>query len=226
MKHCTKCNVDVNTSRKTCPICFTPLNIKETEVSYEPYKKLVRTHKLNLSTKIFLFLSIIAIIVVGVINYLTINKTDYYWSVISIFSIIYAWTLVRNLILSKGNIVSRLTINAFMLSLLLYLIDYFGAKTPTYWSLNYVIPFVIVTTMIVSIFIVLIKKNIFVDSIISLLMLILMGIVQFIFYRYLKVYNTLWTSLMTLSASGIILLGLIIFKGRELKKEVKKRFYF
>lgn len=226
MKNCPNCGIKANTERKTCPICFSPLNNIEENGTYEPYKGHSHKHKMNMSTKIFLFFTIITVGVLILVNYLTINKSEYYWSVISIASILYAWNFVKVLLLSRKNIVSRLAINAFLVAILLFIIDYFGSKNPTYWSLNYVTPFFILTTMIISVLIILIKKNLFIDSIISLLMLCLMGVTQFILYRYVDVVNIFWTSVMVIGASCILLIGMIIFQYSNFKDEIKKRFYF
>ena len=61
MKHCNKCNLDVNTFKKTCPLCGELLDSDSEQcdvVLYPKYK--VKAKKKNMALRVILFLLIVA----------------------------------------------------------------------------------------------------------------------------------------------------------------------
>jgi uncharacterized membrane protein YvbJ len=75
MKHCNKCNLDVNTFKKTCPLCGELLDSDSEQcdvVLYPKYK--VKAKKKNMALRVVLFLLIVASITTIIVNYYTFES--------------------------------------------------------------------------------------------------------------------------------------------------------
>ena len=83
MKRCNKCNIDFNTDRKSCPFCRSILE-EVTESNHQPYPKYQEmSKKKRIVEKIFIFLSLIAVIVSIVSNYYDyVAGHTYQWSAV------------------------------------------------------------------------------------------------------------------------------------------------
>ena len=98
MKHCKKCNIDVNTEGHVCPICNDVLVEKKGDNVNKPngYPQLINKHRFPFVVKLFAFLSIIASIICAFVNYKTFNsEAPSYWSIIVIAGILYCWGIAR-----------------------------------------------------------------------------------------------------------------------------------
>lgn len=231
MKKCNKCNITYNTNRFTCPFCKSLLeetNESQVITEYQEYPKFKdKVKKVNLPQKILLFLSLIAIIVVFITNYYEYKKGNHsLWSLIALMSIITIWSFIKGLIISKKNPAKRIFTFGFNLSLLILSIEYFSITNKgdyTNWSLNYVIPFILVATLLAITIVTLANHKNFSDYVgyIFWTSVLLMS------YRLLHIFNicdVLWTSLLCLLYGFTTLIALLFFAGKNTLEEVKKRF--
>lgn len=231
MKHCHECNVDIDTSRVTCPFCKDILEDKNDEKtkmeSYENFKEKKRpTH---LVRKIFIFLSLIAIFVCCIINFLTFEKS--YWSLIIVGSIIYLWVLIGFTILSRHNIALKLLLQAIAIALILTFIQ---METPSvHWLIPYALPFIMVATTFAITLLIFIKIMRYKDYMLYLIMVALIGIIPLILAcadttSHLFIVNDkviMWPSIVCCSYAGFTIIGLFLFGNRATKAEFIKRFH-
>ena len=146
MKKCNECNIDVNSIRKTCPLCGQLLKAdKEKSIDYHLYPQYLHTEKkANLVLRIFLFISLVVILVSMLINLLTYNDSKSLWSLYVILGVWYGWVLLRYTILSRLNIAGRLLLQ--MISISLIVIGVEKVSKGSGWALEYVIPFICIIT--------------------------------------------------------------------------------
>lgn len=224
MKRCPKCKVFVNTERKTCPLCFAFLQDgdgpDEKLTPYPKYKS--KIFKYNLFFRSLVFFSIIGIFVSVVVNVLTYRDNPNPWSIIVISGLLYFWILLRSTVRREGNIPRQLMVQSLTLSLLLYIIDLLSGNIG--WSLNYVIPFLSMSSLLSIISILLGNTLKFNDYVSALFAAAILGFIPFILWLF-QVVEELWPSLAAASLSFSTIIGMFIFAGRNIKEELKKRFH-
>ncbi|XMB72849.1 DUF6320 domain-containing protein [Mycoplasmatota bacterium WC30] len=224
MKKCDKCNITIETKQPYCPLCHQILS-GETDPNFkEVYPEYVSLRKKILPTtkKVLLLSTIISIIILIIVNIL--DKSGKYWSLIPIGAIVYFWFLVRVGILSRRNMAFRLALLTVLLILLLIYIDYTTVQVDNGWSLNYVMPFLLVTCNLAISFILWIKRLNYRDYFFYLLIVIVFSIVP-LFLAFFKVVEIAWPSIASFGLALTILLFIVFFFPKSIKEEIKKRFH-
>lgn len=224
MKRCPKCNVNINSLRKTCPLCGEILSEDKTKAEgiclYPHYN--YEEKKTNLFLRISLFISIVAIFVVVVINILTYRNSQTLWSIYVVMGVAYGWILLRSTILSRRNIAGRLLIQMLTLSGIVIGIEKVSKSSG--WALEYVVPFICILTTQAIVILLISKKMRYNDYLLYLLVAILISFVPIILY-WSGVVKVLWPSISAACVAIITILGMIIFADRATKDELKKRFH-
>lgn len=226
MKKCLKCNLKVNTFKKTCPLCGEILtDDKETleVVPYPNYK--VQAKKKNVALKIIKFLLIIASIASIVINYYTFSSFNYLWSVIVLASAIYLWLFLKDTILSKRLMAQRLVILSIASSVFFILVDLVSLNDyKLNWSIEYMVPFISIASTLTILFILFIKKIKYRSYLLHLFASIIIGFVPLVLILT-NVVNVVWPSLASSGLSLATIIGIFIFADKETRSEIKKRFH-
>lgn len=224
MKRCNKCNIEINTSLKYCPLCHQELSgdVPNDFVELYPKKQSLRKTVMPAFKKSILMMTLISTILLGLINYLSFDGT--YWAVIPVIAIIYFWLLLRVGIFSKTNITFKLMVLSVLLILLLIGVDFYSVPENNGWSLDYLMPFLLVASNITISLIIWIKNINYHDYIFSLLVIIIFSLTPIILVK-LNIITILWPSIVSLGLALFILLILIFFLPDWLKDEIKKRFH-
>ncbi|MDD3171690.1 MAG: DUF6320 domain-containing protein, partial [Bacilli bacterium] len=210
MKRCPKCGIDVNTSRKTCPLCYEILteidgNKLESPV-YPEYRQPKK--KTNFFFKSVIFLAITAIIITALINAVTYTKETGLWSFYVLVSMVYFLILIKSSVLSRSNPAKKIVIQMITLSILVIAIDLIGRSSG--WSYTYVVPFLSLASTS-TIGIILLSKTLrYSDYVVYLFSSLVIGLIPFILWIF-KLVKVLWPSLMAACFSLIILLAMVIF---------------
>lgn len=239
MKKCPECKIKIATNRKTCPLCLNVLQDDDDDsyisLPYPKYKE--PSYKSHLIKKIFLYLSIIVIGICGLINILTYHNTPSYWSLIVLFGIIYLWVLINFTIISKRNMAFRLFLQAFFLSILMLIIESTAKQTSGingYWFIPYVMPFIMMATLITIVFIVFIKTMRYRDYMLYMFMIAIIGFIPIIialieptakYFISTTGVHVIWPSIACAGLGVATILGMIIFGDKATKDEFKKRFH-
>jgi len=224
MKKCDKCNIVIETNQLYCPLCHQVLSGETKPGFLETYPEYVSLRRQILPTtkKILLFLTIISIIVLGLINLL--DDSGYYWSLIPIGSILYFWVLLRVGVLSKRNIAFKLGLLTILLILLLVYIDYTTVHETDGWSINYLLPLLLLSCNLAISAILWIKRLNYRDYFFYLLIIIIFSIVPLIL-AFVNVITVFWPSLASFALALSILLFVVFFFPKSIKEEIKKRFH-
>lgn len=231
MKHCRECNIDIDTNRVTCPFCrdiLDEVDDKKTIMeSYESYKE--TPYKNHMVRKIFLFLSLIAVFVCMLVNFLTFNGS--YWSLLVVGGIIYLWVLIRFTIMSKQNIALKLLLQAIAIGIILFFIQV--ENRSVHWLMPYALPFMVVATIFSITLLIFIKIMRYKDYMLYLIMVALIGIIPLIlcfvkstqFLFIVKEKLIIWPSIVCCSYAAFTILGMFVFGERATKQEFIKRFH-
>ena len=225
MKKCPNCKVKFKTNRLSCPFCHKILEDIPGDNNYQEYPKYQQeiTPK-RIPLKICIFLSLIAIFVTILINFLTLNKENpKYWFAIVIGGLIFLWILVGVTIISKNNIALKIILQAITIGLLLYAIE-INTDIKGGWSVIYVIPFIIIGIILSTSILTLSIPKKANSYILYLFTICLIGIVPFIICLVCKL-NPLWPSLACLSLSGFTIIGIFLFGYKIFKEEINKKLH-
>ena len=230
MKKCNKCDITYNTNRYTCPFCknlLTDQKDESIETIYQPYPKFKdKIKKTNLIQKILVFLSIIAIIIVITANYYEYKEeTKSLWSIITLLGIVTIWSLIKGLIISKKNIAKRIINFGFCLILLILSIEYLSITSQgnySNWSINYVIPFILMGILTTINLLMLIRRKKFSDYMGYQFWLSIILILYRLLYT-LNITSVIWPSLAALIYGISSIIALFFFGGKNTKEEFKKR---
>ncbi len=222
MKSCKYCNVTVETEKDFCPLCFNKLidDGNEVEIFYpqnlneKPAKKPTK-----FLYKLFLFITLCALAICAVINYLT--TPDVLWSVVVGCGLLYVWVLVAHTILSKQSVFKKVLLQILSILLLLFFTE---KLSDSLWLFAYVYPSVSLGVIITTLMMLFIKSNrseyLIGFSFIYLLMDIL-SILILIFYRnsfyLLNLINVIFCS--------FAFIGLLIFGFNAMKAEIAKKWH-
>lgn len=221
MKRCNKCNLNVNSHRKTCPLCGQILenpNKETPPMLYPPYNGNIK--RINLFLRILMFVSLVTIFISLLINFLTTPKD--LWSIYVIIGVFYGWVLLRSTIMSKSNVALRLIVQMVALSIVVW-----GIQENSHsgnWALDYVIPCIGILTTLSIIIIIMSKPMKYSDYLFYLLIAVLIGFVPIILY-FTEIVTVLWPSIAAAGLSIVTILGMIFFADRATKDELKKRFH-
>jgi hypothetical protein len=227
MIKCSYCNVAIDSQHKNCPLCDKRLkNEGSSKTVYPSYQKSYQQIKAFTIYKLYLFLTIAAVIISITINLLTIETHVPLWSVIVTVTLLYVWITVRSTFLSKTHIGGKILIQFLSSSVLVVIYDIYGSFSK--WSTNYAIPFLIVLSIMVITIIAIAKKS-FTDDydnymgyLLATFFISLCPIVLFIF----NLATVLWTSVIAFIYSLLTIIGLFVFSDKKFKEETKKRFHF
>lgn len=227
MKNCDKCHVDINTNQEYCPLCHQVLSGENDPDFHELYPEYVplRREVLPLTKKVLLFLTIVSILTLIAINWLTWGENNSLWSLIPIGSILYFWLIVRYGVLSKQNIAFKLFLLTTVLVLILNLIDrVYGDPATRGWALDYVTPLAFLACNLAISVIIWVRKINYRDYIFYLITIMVFSLIPIVL-ALTSVIKIVWPSVAALGAAIFILLFIIFFFPRSIKDEIKKRFH-
>ncbi len=222
MKKCKYCQVEVETKKDFCPLCFNHLEMVDNKV--EPFYELRKFNETTQKTsnflyKLFLFLSICIGSVCLIINRLT--NPNLWWSLVVIFSVLYVWVLVAHTILSKQSVFKKVLLQILSILILLY----FSEKiSPSDWLVSYVLPSVSICSVIVSLMLLFISKKRREYLIGFLFIYLVLGLVS-TFCIVFKWDTFFIINLINAILCGLCLVGVLIFGFGAMKEELQKKWH-
>ena len=220
MKHCDKCNVDVNTTHTHCPLCFNEIKGENTtplmySVSEAKPNDIQKTHK---ARKILALISIAVIAICAVINYLT--KTPF-WSGIVAASIVYVWIFVKHTIMSHRSAFEKILLQVLSVIGLLLITNYVSGGG---WFVEYVLPALLTIVVVILDFMLFISKRRRQLQVSFILIEVLVLIISIIFV-ILNAVSFKLMHIITLITASLSILGVIIMDGKNLFQEISKKFH-
>lgn len=223
VNRCDKCNVSVDENLKRCPLCqksITDIDRKDENLLYPKYK--VDKQKGRLVFKYFLFMSIALASTTIFINLLTLKFYHELWFLYIVLAILYSWLLVRNTILSKMHTGAKILFQLFGISSILYIVDVNTGFNN--WSVNYVLPFLLIGTTLLITIIVYTKKLLWSQYIGYAITAIFIGFIPIILYG-LRVIDVFIPSAVSALYSILTLILMFVFSNKKFKDEFVRRFH-
>lgn len=219
MKNCKSCNVKVSSNDNVCPLCKTVLTGTGTEQTYPKITE--NKNSYNLIIRIYLFLSVVGIVVTAVVNFLTYN--GFMWSIISTAALLYFWSIISHAIKHNVHIAYKIFIQTLCISILTVVIDVVIGYTG--WSVNYVVPGLTATANVTVLILVIINRMDWKNYILYQIAIIALGFIPIILL-FCNLIHAVWYTVISVGISFAILCGTIIFSDKDVKSELKRRLHF
>lgn len=220
MKYCNKCKTHITGSLTYCPLCQSELVVIDEKVE-ELYPMAYESDAANyMILKIFAFISVVVSILSVFMN--IIIPTKVWWSLIVVATFVCLWISLSIAISKHKNILKYLLHQSIIISLFSIFLDYFTGRYG--WSINFVIPVIFTLAMIVMYILSKILRLQAGEYMIYLLLDALFGIIPILFLVTDSVKYTV-PSFICILVSLISVTALIIFEGRTMLSELKRRLH-
>lgn len=224
MSKCNHCGIILeHVNGQQCPLCFeaivdNPLTSRNTWYpSYEVKKTEVSR---NLFFHLSLFLSI-AIISICLFFNLLINAGNL-WFLYVVGPVLYLLLLLNSTILSKKHVANKILLQVVGMSSMLFLIDLLCGFHK--WSVNIVIPILVITATLLITVIIGIKKMRWYEYVKYITVMIFLGFIPIILY-FIGISNSIWASAITALYALLTLAGMFLFSAK-FKNEFVRIFHF
>lgn len=220
MKYCEKCKANVVGTATYCPLCQNKLVITEIKDD-EIFPVLPPTKdRYSLLFKVLTFFSLTVSILSITLNFL--QPREGWWSILVVGTLGCVWLSVVVAIIKHRNILKYLLYQILIILLFTIFVDY---RIGWYgWSITYVLPIIFTGAMIVMYSLSKILKLETGDYMIYLLLDALFGIIPIIFIGS-DVVQTDLPSMICIIVSIVSVTALIVFEGRNMYNELKRRLH-
>ena len=139
MSRCKQCNIEVLDETERCPLCHSVLEPTiEVENMYPDVK--IKTRRMMLLSRIYLFVAIVAEAVLVAVNHYGDFETA--WSLVTGLIFFYGYLVVRFAILGKTGYIAKTIVLTLIAILILIAIDFVNGYRG--WSVRYVFPAAII----------------------------------------------------------------------------------
>jgi hypothetical protein len=220
MKTCEKCGVSVAGGFERCPLCQNALTGEaRNEDEVFPFIPLA-INKHSLSFRLLLLGSAAAVIVSFIVNWMLPRSG--FWSLFVILGVACVWIGLLTAIRKRHNILKNLSYQVTIVSILSVLWDVFTGWHG--WSVDYVIPIAFVSVMTATAILAHILKMPTETYMVYSVLLIVYGIIPAIFVLSGLSANV-YPSLICVAGSLLSLAALLIFEGRNMTEELKRRLH-
>lgn len=220
MRECDKCKIEVIGQATYCPLCQSELKNKEqeTEDSFpvippqvDPYYLVVRV------------LSFVCLVIGSIALLINIIlPIEGWWSILVIGTAACVWTSVITAISKYKNILKYLCYQSIIILLFAFYMDYFIGWHG--WSITYVLPILFTLAMVVMYVLSKVLHLATGDYMIYLLVDALFGIIPIIFIGS-DVLSTDIPSVICVIVSIVSVSALIVFEGKSMYSELKRRLH-
>ena len=217
MNKCDRCNVEIVAS-KFCPLCGRCVSEKDNFSKVYPDaipEKVGAKYALRIVFGVLLLLNLLAVALE-----LIITKTFYYsWHILVPSILLYFCVYFP--IKKHWSLTGVINISLFMLSGYVIFLELF---TKTYgWGLYYVIPFVLLGSIILCLIYMWISKFNKVDMQVTLIVSSLLSLADFLYVYLTK--GVYWPATTSLLTGFAIVFILFVIKSRRAKKNLQKNFH-
>jgi hypothetical protein len=222
MKSCKKCAVSVNGSFARCPLCqhtLTTDSVSEPTAATFPFLPLIKQKHIFLHRMLQLC-SVAAVIVSVAVN--RAFPSGQVWSLFVIAGVACMWLGLIVAIRKRHNILKNLAYQMHVVCILAVWWDLFTGWRG--WSVDYVIPITFMSVMAATTILARVLKMPASDYIIYLVLLIFYGIIPVIFI-ITGLCTVIYPSLSCVAGSLVSLAALLIFEGRNMAAELRRRFH-
>lgn len=215
MKKCLNCNLHIGGARQQCPFCNARLVGESSELNW-PHPKKLRWQSFLYKLQLFIVLALMVLSIS--LDFMLELNTGKHWSIPVALWALSLEVLLRYFI-NKSVVVPAIVTESAIHAMLLLIFTgwYLGFLNPI---TRYVVPIVIVATLITNFVFSLIDKH--GNALIYLLCNIVIPLVPYVILIIRKsVIPITWT--ICVNTSIITLIGICVFRGRSVLNEIEKR---
>lgn len=225
MRYCERCKVNIAGEQENCPLCngyLAPDDGNSTNSDAEEIFPMIPTiyHQYNFFFRIMIWVSVIVTVVSFAINFAWPEHG--LWSLVVAAGISSFWALMIFAVRKRRDLSKSILYQLLIASLLVVVWDRFMGWHR--WSIDYVIPILCVSGMLSMGILSRVMKQYINDPMLYLSIYGALGFVPLIplVFGWL---NVIYPSLICVVISVISLSGLLLFRGRQMKQELKKRMH-
>lgn len=219
MSKCRQCNIEVLDETERCPLCNTVLDeTVEMENMYPDIR--VKTRKLVLFSRIYLFLAVVIEIIL--INICMLSEVQSLVYIISGFVLLFGYIVIKYAILGTSGYIAKTVVLTVIAVIMLVAIDFFVGYDG--WSVNYVLPSgILLIDAGILVLMVINRKNWQSYLMLQIFMVICSSVA--VVLSVFQIITEPIVSIIALNVSVILLLGTVIVGGRRSRVELKRRFH-
>lgn len=220
MKYCEKCKVNVEGNRKYCPLCQSQLT-ELTPENREAFPKIPTVYRqYHLFFRLLIFLSVAAVVICSVLNALFPAPGP--WALFVAGGVACLWVSLAILVKKRRNIPKNIIYQTVAISILAVVWDLcMGWRG---WSVDYVIPIVCGTAMIVLVIITRTMRRYVEDRVVYILLDGWFSLVPLVFLLTGKL-STQLPSLICIGIGVLSIAAILVFDWEAVRAEVRRRMH-
>lgn len=221
MNQCKNCGVWVESL--TCPLCHRGIAdpTSTTEVRSYPDYQNVSQHKKNaFASKLAIFIAVSIVSVCLLINLLLTPNT--LWVIYVAAFVLYLLVTCNHTILSSSHLGGKILAQLISLSGLLMLTNVISGGGR--WSVNYIVPFLVVAATLLVNIIILRKRMRWRAYVGFIVTMIVIGFLPILLYAA-GIATAIWPSAITALYALLTLFGMLLFSDNTFKTDLVRRFH-
>jgi len=227
MKYCESCEIRCSSHERLCPLCDAELVSLQTNTEAilnnaerrYPLPEMKRA-QYNLLGRVYIFLCILICMISIVLD--TFFYEGSMWSILSIGSVAYSWTLMYHALRSNRHIASKIVVQALAGSILIVLIDIMTGFQG--WSVNFVVPQIAILANVVIFILMIANRMVWREFVMYQLAMAGLSFIPLALI-VLNIVTRPFISLIAVFIAALILLGTATFGDKTVKSELIRRFH-
>ena len=221
MAKCKNCNIEILDETVSCPLCQSILEpTEELENMYPDVRLLLR--KYSLFSRIYLFVSLIAVAALLTVNILTFETYPIWWSAISALVLLYGYVVIRYAVIGKSGYKNKVILLSAIAVLSAIAIDLMTGYRG--WSVDYVLPTGILFMDVVIIGCMIYNRRNWQSYMMWQILTVLCSLIPISLY-ILGLERNEYLAFTPMAASASLFLGTLIIGDRRARTELKRRFH-
>lgn len=218
MKRCVKCNLNVRGDQEKCPLCQAELTGKAEPPSYPTIQTIYRQHASLL--RLMLLTSVSVCVLSAAVNLLLPSTGR--WALYVFIGVACFLICLLSGIRAQHNIPQNITSQSLFISALSLLWDWLTGWHG--WSIDFVVPIAFASAMLIMAIISHVRGIPVEDYVVCFATDAVFGIIPLFFYLTGRLDQPI-PSLICISVSVISLAAILIFRGKEVRQALARRFH-
>ena len=219
MRRCKRCDILVADDTNLCPLCDSVLEGDEPGVNIYPRLE-GELQKFVLFKKIIYFILVATGTLSVLVNYLSFH--GFYWSIIVLGAIAYCFFTIRYTVMNRTNLGAKVIFQAVGILVLTWIIDMVTGYTG--WSVRYAIPAMLLLADTVLVAMMIFNTTRWQGYFMCQLAVTVLSVVPVVLAA-LGIVDNMNLAIITCAVLWLILAATLIFGGRKVNLELKRRFH-
>ncbi|WP_017549262.1 DUF6320 domain-containing protein [Salinicoccus carnicancri] len=221
MKQCEECRIW--TSHAACPLCLGSMEGLSDGTGEERYPSYAdRKFSRRRTPRITMLAGITAVLICLLIN--IVIMPQFLWIFHVAGAVMYMLVSFNHTILSKSHLGSKIVMQVMSLTILLLLIDSQSGAEFLSWSVNYVVPFLIISGMVMITSIVFFRRIKWSSYFSFMIMMLILGFLPAALYAA-GVTTVIWPSALAAAYAVSVIIIMMIFAQQAVLTQLGRRFH-